>query len=370
MELPAAKRHRRYSANRNTIQGLLGSLEQEQVRVEQRTQQGGSSAGPLYHHTWSGPQSEWAGPIPGFVGHTAPAPVIPGTGDTAPAAPLDILAVAAIGESVAAAIGESVASAGSASLSEAQSQLEPSLRWMGGASPMSEAVDETASISTNETSQPAVVEPWLDPSASVGLLTGPPSGAAAIGARGKLHRPCANCRSAKVLCDRHLPCTRCVRLNIGDSCEAPPTVQRGRPSHHARLLQLRNLASNAAGACVDCVSAAPATGAQTTGAHTACCETAPPTAPPTCCETAPPTAPPSTTPMAPPVIMRAPDERNPLSHAAEAPPPVTLYSPAQSPLPLTEGAPVPVPEEEATNIEGNVDALRRQLLAIGVTPCV
>ena len=68
--------------------------------------------------------------------------------------------------------------------------------------------------------------------------------------------------------------------------------------------------------------------------------------------------------------MRAPDERNPLSHAAGAPPPVTLYSPAQSPLPLTEGAPVPVPEEEAKNFEGNVDALRRQLLAIGVTPCV
>ena len=55
-----------------------------------------------------------------------------------------------------------------------------------------------------------------------------------------LHRPCATCRAAKVLCNRELPCSRCRRLKIGDTCAAPPDVQRGRPSHHARLLQLRH----------------------------------------------------------------------------------------------------------------------------------
>ena len=55
--------------------------------------------------------------------------------------------------------------------------------------------------------------------------------------RGGLHRPCSCCRAAKVRCDRNMPCSRCVRL--GTECKPPPTVPRGRPSHHSRLLQLR-----------------------------------------------------------------------------------------------------------------------------------
>ncbi|KAL1511996.1 hypothetical protein AB1Y20_005271 [Prymnesium parvum] len=55
-------------------------------------------------------------------------------------------------------------------------------------------------------------------------------------ARPELHRPCAACRTAKVKCSRELPCTRCRRLSL--FCTPPPTVQRGRPSHHARFVQL------------------------------------------------------------------------------------------------------------------------------------
>ena len=74
------------------------------------------------------------------------------------------------------------------------------------------------------------------------VLCGAPSGISSQQQTiGKLHRPCATCRTAKVLCNRELPCARCRRLNIGHLCKAPPTVQRGRPSHHSRLLQLRNL---------------------------------------------------------------------------------------------------------------------------------
>ena len=34
-----------------------------------------------------------------------------------------------------------------------------------------------------------------------------------------------------------MPCSRCKRLSL--FCAPPPTVQRGRPSHHARLAQVR-----------------------------------------------------------------------------------------------------------------------------------
>ena len=44
-----------------------------------------------------------------------------------------------------------------------------------------------------------------------------------------LHRPCATCRTARVLCDRFHPCGRCMRLNLEATCAAPPTVKRGRP---------------------------------------------------------------------------------------------------------------------------------------------
>ena len=52
-----------------------------------------------------------------------------------------------------------------------------------------------------------------------------------------LHRPCSACREAKVRCNRENPCSRCRRLGL--VCKPPPTVPRGRPSHHSRLLQLK-----------------------------------------------------------------------------------------------------------------------------------
>ena len=59
--------------------------------------------------------------------------------------------------------------------------------------------------------------------------------------RPMLHRPCAMCRAAKVRCNREDPCSRCRRLGL--ECRPPPTVPRGRPSHHSRLLQLRGHAA-------------------------------------------------------------------------------------------------------------------------------
>lgn len=62
---------------------------------------------------------------------------------------------------------------------------------------------------------------------NIGLNTHPAMGFAH---RGQLPRPCATCRAAKILCDRLAPsCGRCERLGI--TCELPPTVKRGRPSH-------------------------------------------------------------------------------------------------------------------------------------------
>lgn len=58
------------------------------------------------------------------------------------------------------------------------------------------------------------------------------------GGRGNLARPCKACRTSRVKCDYLLPCSRCIRLGVGAQCAPPPTVQRGRPSHASRLLQL------------------------------------------------------------------------------------------------------------------------------------
>ena len=59
-----------------------------------------------------------------------------------------------------------------------------------------------------------------------------------------LHRPCSACRTAKVRCNREMPCSRCRRL--GFTCAPPPTVPRGRPSHYSKLLQLRDAPGGAA----------------------------------------------------------------------------------------------------------------------------
>ena len=60
-----------------------------------------------------------------------------------------------------------------------------------------------------------------------------------------LHRPCASCRAARVLCDRHLPCGRCVRLGQASACSVPPTVKRGRPTNAMRQDRLEKLAVEA-----------------------------------------------------------------------------------------------------------------------------
>ena len=57
---------------------------------------------------------------------------------------------------------------------------------------------------------------------------------------GQLDRPCAACRLSRVRCNRMLPCSRCTRLGL--ECKQPRKVQRGRPSHKARLV--RSLATS------------------------------------------------------------------------------------------------------------------------------
>ena len=54
----------------------------------------------------------------------------------------------------------------------------------------------------------------------------------------KLHRPCAQCRTSRVLCDRGLPCGRCVRMGVESTCCAPPTVKRGRPKKSKQQIPL------------------------------------------------------------------------------------------------------------------------------------
>ena len=69
-------------------------------------------------------------------------------------------------------------------------------------------------------------------------------GAASEDGGGRIHRPCSNCRSSRVLCDRGMPCGRCVRLGLSRTCQAPPTVKRGRPSKLVQQARLEQLAAD------------------------------------------------------------------------------------------------------------------------------
>ena len=60
---------------------------------------------------------------------------------------------------------------------------------------------------------------------------------------GKLDRPCAACRLSRVRCNRVMPCSRCWRLGL--ECKQPRKVQRGRPSHKARLARAQAQAQQA-----------------------------------------------------------------------------------------------------------------------------
>lgn len=60
---------------------------------------------------------------------------------------------------------------------------------------------------------------------------------------GKLDRPCSACRLSRVRCNRMMPCSRCTRLGL--ECKQPRKVQRGRPSHKARLARAQLQAQQA-----------------------------------------------------------------------------------------------------------------------------
>ena len=68
------------------------------------------------------------------------------------------------------------------------------------------------------------VNPCFDRRYDTGM---PPQAPSAPMLSPRMNRPCTSCRVAKILCDRQLPCTRCVRLNM--VCQAPAHVRRGRP---------------------------------------------------------------------------------------------------------------------------------------------
>ena len=60
----------------------------------------------------------------------------------------------------------------------------------------------------------------------------------------QLHRPCSTCRAARVLCDRGHPCGRCLRIGFEATCQAPPTVKRGRPPKDVQQARLEMLAAD------------------------------------------------------------------------------------------------------------------------------
>ena len=334
-QISPRKRSRRYTPGRTTIQGLTDV--QQDIDGETPSQ----SVELRREQTWHGPAAEWSG-----AHHTGAEPAASTSQNTG----LDFLATLASHDNNAAP-SEKVAD---------PPPPEREAKWLGGpgtstgmpaqlendhfgapvVTPLPGSLNAISAASTSATTtcqcQPGASSSaaTLPPSHGPGLNAPLPSSmVVGVGARGQLHRPCSNCRNAKVLCDRHLPCTRCVRLCIGETCEPPPTVQRGRPSHHSRLLQLRNLASlqqqQASGAVSEDEVAAAAAAASTYG----------------------------------------PTEDGRASVAS------TSTSMSGAPVDVTDGAPTTATATTASGVdiatmERNVQLLRRQLLELGIRPCV
>ena len=359
MSEPSAKRSRRHSAQRTTIQGLLGHLEHD-VQMQQAFMQAGvdrsisnlTRAAPGAA-TWNGPQGEWVGPVPGFVPPTAPVPGAPATGATsAPHSALDFLAGAAVGGQPPVPTPVPMAPPGVPTAAVAP--LAEPLRWIGGAPPVmvSDHFSSAAVVPPDQATvgphppelSAAPVAPLLAPVPTTGA---PMMGITTVGCRGVLHRPCSNCRTAKVLCDRQLPCTRCCRLGVPDSCAPPPTVQRGRPSHHSRLLALRKLTQQEGGdepaeETVDDDSAAlPLAPAAPDG--------------------------PAGQPQPPSGAVGEPSQvpGGAATSATGAAVASMETADAASEPPKKAGG-----EAETAELESKLDALRRQIIALGVQPCI
>ena len=175
-----------------------------------------------------------------------------------------------------------------------------------------------------------------------------------------LHRPCSACRSAKVKCNREMPCSRCRRL--GFICKPPPTVPRGRPSHHSRLLQLRAhenaaAARETAAAAHETASILTAAAALPEGVPAGGGGEAAARPPPLACGGGISTGSSSETIPAGEVGGPPSPERGPLAApgttSAGSTPPSAGVTPSDV-------------QREAEK----VDALRAQLLALGVQPCI
>ena len=223
-----------------------------------------------------------------------------------------------------------------------------------------------------------------------------------VDSEGKLHRPCATCRSARVLCDRGHPCRRCIRLNLAATCAAPPTVKRGRPPKDVAQARLEMLAADllATGLPGGSSSSYPPAGQ-------------PPIASATVAQVLPTTiAEPVAQPAMPAPIAQQPAFAQPVLQAPLLPRPPSLHAASSSgstvlssnpspPLPphqpgsialegegvaaavVVGGTPVlsAAPHTAPTDVSAGEDpqahadrlkiaALRRQLLELGIDPCV
>lgn len=143
------------------------------------------------------------------------------------------------------------------------------------------------------------------------------SGVAAAGETRKHHRPCQNCRASRVLCDRWNPCGRCTRLGLETTCQVPPTVKFGRPRRDVRQARLEEIAANQLAVALPM----------------------------------PPSAAPPTSQQAATVPAMMPAAPGLLGAGMPPPPPIALAEPAVDDKVI-------------------IYALRKQLLDLGVTPCV
>ena len=358
------KRPRSQHPIRTTIQGLSGDVDRD-LQIQNLLAAGTSSGGNGGQHhregflTWDGPQGHWVGPVAGRQGHTgSPADtlVVPTTGSTQTIDALDVLAGAAAVE-----IGDppvpvqpptrEVASCGGGGwIGGGMPPLMSDHFGAGSAAPAHPAPMVPAAPAVPLHVPPAALATPVNP-AALHMGGGMGGGAEEPGARGTLHRPCSCCRTAKVLCDRLLPCTRCVRLNVGHTCAPPPTVQRGRPSHHSRLLQLRNLAAGANQPEVDNSaverSAPPSESGSCHGSSVA----------PGCVSCA---AVATATPLATLSV-------EPLSVGER--PPNCMAMPTNVAPPAAEGESRAM-EDLVRSYESNIELLRKQLLSLGVQPIV
>ena len=223
---PRGTASKRFAAGRTTVQGTVGEF--QDAGPSTSLAPGGQ---PRRSSTWSA-SSLTSSAVPPDVPTGAMVQSSSSGDDITRAAPAE--AAASHLDVLAAAVG----------MAQPTDDSRKIGGWFGAAPTLVERfappVDPAAG-STQSASEPAAAAATTATAANVAEPAADAAEPAADGSVGKLHRPCSTCRASKVLCNREQPCSRCRRLGVGHLCMPPPTVQRGRPSTHSRLLQLRFL---------------------------------------------------------------------------------------------------------------------------------